>query len=231
MSSSRTWRRPLGLCAILTFAIHALRAFLLCPLNVQVNTNILYITTIWPAILGVAVDVALMAVIYIAYTFILETLFREGLARALPVAGIYLAAAVFGAGANLVMDLTVGGADETIVGLLIFSSISGILQELAQLILVMAIAACLGRGYRGRLIPTGLFSAENRLQLAALLAAAVTVCFRVGARLIYDIDLGLPTTALQVIDMVAGYGSDLLIPFLGYLGMVLLMMRTVEPTE
>lgn len=228
MKSPRPWRRPLLLCAILTFAIHALRAFLLCPLNVQVNTNIIYATTVLPAILDIAVDVAMMAIIYLAYTFILETVFREGLVRALPVAGVYLAASLFGTAANLVMDITVGGADEAIVGLLILSSVSGFLQELAQLAIVMLIAVVLARGYRGPYTPRGIFDLRNRLQLVALLAAVTTAAFRIAARLIYDIDLGLPTSTVEIVDMVVGYGSDLLIPFLGYLVMVLLMMRSPE---
>ncbi len=225
MNKTTAWRRPLLLCAVLAFGLHALRAFVICPLNVQVNANIIYATTILPALLDILVDVTLMAVIYLSYAFILETIFHEGLRRALPLALVYLGATVFGGAANLVMDLTVGGAAEEIYGLLLLATLSGVAQELAQLALVLLAAALLARGYNGRLTPVGLFSRRNRLQLSALVAAGITALFRLGARLIYDIDLGLPASRLEVVDMIAGYGSDLLIPFLGYLAMVLLMMR------
>ncbi|MBQ8398310.1 MAG: hypothetical protein IJX53_08980 [Clostridia bacterium] len=231
MKKSTAWRRPLLLCAIIAFGMHALRAFVLCPLNVQVNTNVIYASTALPAVLDILVDLTLMAVIYISYAFILETVFREGFRRALPLALLYLGATAFGAAANLVMDLTVGGAAEEIFDYLLISTVWGAFMEFAQLALVLLCACLLAHGYTGPLAPTGLFSRRNRLQLSALVAAGITVLFRVGARLIYDIDLGLPTTSVEIVDMVAGYGSDLLIPFLGYLGMVLLMMRHPDHTE
>lgn len=231
MKKNTAWRRPLLLCAIIAFGLHALRAFVICPLNVQVNTNIIYAASALPTVLDILVDLVLMAVIYISYAFILETVFHEGFLRALPLALLYLGATVFGAAANLVMDITVGGAAEDIYGLLLLATVSGVLQELAQLALVVLCAWLLARGYTGPLAPIGLFSGRNRLQLSALAAAVITVLFRVGARLIYDIDLGLPASTVELIDMIAGYGSDLLIPFLGYLGMVLLMMRHPDDAE
>ena len=224
MKSSAVHSRPILLCALLAFGLHALRSFVLCPLNVSVNANVIYASTLWPMLIDVLVDLTLMAIIYLCYALILDTLFREGLRRALPLVLIYLGAAVFGAVGNLIMDMTVGAAPEEIFNILLMATVSGVVQELAQVVLVLLIACLLARGYHGPYLPTGLFSCRNRLQLAALFAAAVTAVFRLGARLIYDIDLGLPTATIEVVDMIAGYGSDLLIPFLGYLGMVLILM-------
>ncbi len=224
MKKHTPWRRPIWLCALLAFGLHALRSFVICPLNVAVNANIIYASTIWPMLVDVLVDLTMMAIIYICYALILDTLFREGFARALPLMLIYLGSSVFGAAGNLIMDMTVGGASADIFDLLLLATVGGLVQELAQLALVLLIACLLARGYRGPYAPVGLFSCRNRLQLAALLAAAVTALFRLGGRLIYDIDLGMPATPIEVMDMVVGYGSDLLIPFLGYLGMVLILM-------
>ena len=230
MKTNSIWRRPLLPCATLAFGLHALRSFVICPLNVEVNTNVVYSSTILPATLDILVDLVLMAVIYISYAFILETLFRQGLRRALPLALLYLGAAIFGAAGNLVMDMTIGGAS-AVFDLLLLSSISGIVQETAQLCLVLLFAWLLSRNYHGPLVPTRLFSCANRLQLAALVAAAITALFRVGARLIFDFHIGPPASMTELVDMIAGYGSDLLIPFLGYLGMVLLMMRHPASAE
>jgi len=218
------WRRPLGLTALLAFVLHGLRAFLLAPLKVRFGTDILYQNSILPAALDLLLDLTLMAVIYICYTFILETIFRQGLRRAIPLALLYLGGTVFGSAGNLIMDLTVNGGRE-LFGMLLLAVLSGIGQELLQLALVMLIACLLARGYTGPYVPQQMFSRQNRLQLAALLGAGVTALFRIGARVIYDISLGAPTATMEMVDMAINYAADLLIPFLGYLGMVLLMFR------
>ncbi|MBQ8275971.1 MAG: hypothetical protein IJZ02_05035 [Clostridia bacterium] len=224
-NTSAAPKRPTLLLLILTFGLHALRAFVICPLKVQVNTNIVYMTTVWPVVLDVLADLLQMAVIYIAFAFILETFFHQGFHRAMPLILGYIGAFVFGAAANLVMDVTVGGGGEYFVYLL-FPTLAGIGQELLQLGVVLIIARIIKFQDIGPVCPPEkIFSAHNGLQLSALCAAGVTALFRLTARIIYDIDLGLPASAAETVEMVSGYAGDLLIPALGYLGMILLLMR------
>lgn len=206
------------------------RSFVICPINVEVNTNIIYMEGILPVVFELLVDLTQMAVIYISYAFLLETLFRQGLRRALPIAGIYIGAVVFGAAANLVMDVTLHGGGEY-VDIMLLSAVSGIVQELAQICLVLLTAALLARRGGSMAVPTKIFSLQNRVQRAALIAAGITCVFRVGARLIYDITYGMPTSAGELVEMISSYGTDVIIPFLGYLTMVLILMRHPDPVE
>ncbi len=224
-NTSAAPKRPTVLLLILTLGLHALRAFVVCPLKVQVNTNIVYMTTVWPVVLDVLSDLLQMAVIYIAFAFILETFFHQGFRRALPLIWGYIGAFVFGAAANLVMDVTVGGGGEYFVYLL-FPTLAGIGQELLQLGIVLIIARIIKFQDIGPVCPPEkIFSVHNGLQLSALCAAGVTAVFRLAARIIYDIDLGLPASAAETVEMVSAYAGDLLIPALGYMGMILLLMR------
>ena len=229
MKKSAVWRRPLLPAVLFAFGLLALRSFVICPINVEVNTNIVYMEGILPVVFELLVDLTQMAVIYIAYAFLLETLFRQGLRRALPIAGIYLGAVVFGSAANLVMDVTLHGGGEY-VDIMLLSAVNWIVQELAQLCLVLLAAALLARR-GGMTVPTKIFSLQNRVQRAALIAAGITCFFRVGARLIYDITYGAPTSAGELVEMISRYGADVIIPFLGYLTMVLILMRHPDPVE
>lgn len=218
-------KRPTLLLPILAFGLHALRAFVVCPLKVQVNTNIVYMTTVWPVVLDVLADLLQMAVIYIAFAFILETVFYGGFRRGLPLIFDYIGAFVFGAVANLVMDITVGGGAEY-AWFLIRPTLAGIGIEILQLVIVLIIAWIIkARNTAPVCPPEKIFSAKNGLQLSALWAAAVTALFRIVPRIIYDIDLGVPTSTGEIVEMVTGYSGDLLIPALGYLVMILLLMR------
>lgn len=230
-NTSAAPKRPTLLLLILAFGLHALRAFAVCPLKVQVNTNIVYMTTVWPIVLDVLADLLQMAVIYIALAFILETVFYGGFRRGLPLILGYIGAFVFGAAANLVMDITVGGGAEYFVYLL-FPTLGGVGMELLQLAIVL-VAARIVKGMNPAPVcpPERIFSVKNGLQLSVLCAAAVTALFRIIPRIIYDIDLGAPTSAGEIVEMVAGYTGDLLIPALGYLTMILLLMRGGPKTD
>ena len=224
-NTSAAPKRPTLLLLILTFGLHALRAFAVCPLKVQVNTNIVYMTTVWPVVLDMLADLLQMAVIYIAFAFILETVFHGGFRRGLPLIFGYIGAFVFGAVANLVMDITVGGGAEY-AWFLIRPTLAGIGIEILQLVIVLIIAWIIkARNTAPVCPPEKIFSAKNGLQLSVLWAAVVTALFRLGARIIYDIDLGAPTSTGEIVEMVSGYAGDLLIPALGYLLMILILMR------
>lgn len=224
-NTSAAPKRPTLLLLILTFGLHALRAFVICPLKVQVNTNIVYMTTVWPVVLDVLADLLQMAVIYIAFAFILETVFYGGFRRSLPLILGYIGAFVFGAAANMVMDITVGGGAEY-AWLFLLPTLAGIGIELLQLVIVLIIAGVIkARDTAPVCSPEKIFSVKNGLQLSALSSAAVTVLFRIVPRIIFDIDLGAPTSMGEIMEMVAGYAGDLLIPALGYLAMILLLMR------
>lgn len=224
MRQVKTWHRPLFAAVIAAFGLHALRAFVICPLLVEFGTNVLYMDTILVPLFDLLADLCEMAVIYICLTFILETLFRQGFRRAMPVVLVYVAAFVFGAAANLVMDLVAIGTGFDYF-LFISFALGSVLLQLLQLVMILLIALPFSVGQRKVPQPDTILPHGNRLQLAALCGAAVTALFRVIGRVITDVSYGAPTSAGEVGFMVLGYASDLLIPALGYLAMVLLMMR------
>ncbi|MBR6708288.1 MAG: hypothetical protein IKL84_01260 [Clostridia bacterium] len=214
---------PLLATLIAAFGLHALRAFVICPLLVEFGTNILYVDSILPPLFDLLADLCEMAAIYICLTFILETIFQRGFVRAIPVMLAYVGGFVFGTAANLIMDLVVTGGVAD-YWLFIAFALSSIALQLLQLVLIVVIAQLLARGQRDTAQPTQLFPRGNRLQWAALCGAGITALFRIGGRVITDINYGAPESLGEIGFMVLGYGSDLLIPLLGYLGMVLLMM-------
>lgn len=162
MKSSVTWRRPILPAVLFAFGLLALRSFVICPIKVEVNTNIVYMEGILPVVFDLLADLTQMAVIYLCYAFLIETIFRQGFWRALPIAAIYLGAVVFGSAANLIMDVTLhGGADY--VSIMLLSAVSGILQELVQLCLVLLAAGLLARKSGGMVVPARIFSLFNSI--------------------------------------------------------------------
>ncbi|MBQ2766968.1 MAG: hypothetical protein IJF49_02705 [Clostridia bacterium] len=222
-------RRALFILFLLTFGLHALRSFVICPLKVVAGTDVAYMATAWPIVLDVLADLLQMAVVYIAFSFVLRYIFAGGLRAAMPFALIYIAAFIFGTVGNFLMDMLQWNMGEY-YQLLLLPVISGILQELLQLVIVIFAALLVTRRSTAPIaVPERLFSFSNPVQRAALIAVAVTAVFRLTARIIFDVDAGMPTSGAELAEMVGGYASDLLIPLLGYLGMVLWMMH--EPKQ
>ncbi len=222
-------RRALFILFLLTFGLHALRSFVICPLKVVVGTDVVYMATAWPIVLDVLADLLQMAVVYIAFSFVLRYIFEDGLHAAMPFALIYIASFIFGAVGNFLMDMLQWNMGEY-YQILLLPVVSGILQELLQLVIVVFAVLLIARRSTAPIaVPERLFSCANPVQRAALIAVAVTAVFRLAARIIFDVDAGMPTSGAEIAEMVGGYASDLLIPLLGYLGMVLSMMH--EPKQ
>ncbi len=224
-SSPRLWR-----LALVLFGMIALRSLAVVPLRNILSADIAYAESVLPLVLNIFSDLLQLAAIFVSYAAVIGAVFRGGLRAAMPAALIYLLASLFGACANLVIDLVFHAGGEVFVALLAISLL-GVLFEMLQLMLVLFGTRLLARRYAGPLVPTSLFSLRVRPQLAAFLSAMLVLVVQAGGRLLYDVSYGAPTSASEVAEMVTGYGGDLLTAFLGYCGMTLILMSGRERTE
>lgn len=244
-------RRLCIFTAVATLAIATLTSCLISPLYVGTGNDVLYASSPLPEILGWLVtlsDTVFASVQYAAIILAFLLFDVRGYRRHVRL--LCVGVTVFGRMINQIAGSIFDGTKIT-------SGIGGTLinlaLELAELYIVTLIASIICReavrrytlvasaakrlgdrdhDWTSAVIPyQKVYSGENPIQKSALICALIFSLALILSRVIYDINLGAPNGAAEVLQMAIGYTSDIAGGIIMYALILLVCNRTIVPLQ
>ncbi len=207
------------------------------PLLSWMNTDVLFVDTVWPLVLDLVMLLCDYAFYWITIAILIYSVYRFGLKKSGPLFGIYLGVVLLRHIASpFVSYLSMGEAvprfDEFVSSDLIVIAVNVIL-ELLMVLGVTLLIYHLGNRW-GRPTPASmlshlpiqkLFDRQNPIARVAFFCSILPAGIHMVTRLIYDFSAlgGLPTYSLGWLDIILGYLSDLLFVLVGYFVATLLL--------
>ncbi len=250
-TAKATHRRLCIFTAVTTLAIAILTSCLISPLYVSTGNDVLYASSPLPDILGWLVTLAdtIFASVQYAAIILSFLLFDDRGHRRLTRL-LCVGMTLFGRAINQIAGSVFDGTKITsgILGTLI-----NLALELAELYIVALIASIicreavrrytlvasaekrLGRNdhdWTRAVIPyQKICLGENPIQKSALLSAMIFSLALILSRVIYDISLGAPDGAAEVVQMALGYTSDIAGGIIMYALILLVCHRAIVPLQ
>lgn len=133
--------------AVISFLLYAIYSWLLAPLSIILNSDIIYKGTIFPAVLYYLYSITEIFVFFYAYATVIFALFKFGFGKSIPFIAVYSGAVLFKYTSNLIATWILGGAIDLSEDVL-FTPIFSLIFEIAQFCAVFVIAYSFTHIYR-----------------------------------------------------------------------------------
>ncbi len=227
---------------LFAFLPTALCVFLVVPLSILAQSNVVYADTVIPFLLEILTLLLTVVPYAVCFPCIALKILADGLKTAWGMIGIYAGNVFFHYLANFGVTALMDGSLPigSIPYLLVY-----IVSDLLMLAFVLLFTVICTKKYRRRradmlaaasrlgrrpeekpLLPiTALFARNNPLQSSLLFIGIVAAAFRVISRLFYDLYIGLPTSVVDLLWIIISYTLDLLIGFSVYFVAILVVNR------
>ncbi len=226
-------------CAIIFSAI----AFIIEPVYIFINSDVLTSTTFLPRVLDLLCDLCDIGAFAFCYGLIIFAAVTRSTKAAWGLFGIYIFACALRRGLVLLISYIIYSyvSDFDLVGV---GSVFAIECTIALFVTLLSVAV--GGTYRRNRAtqkvarvtgdPSGtegtglftVFSKNEPLLVCALITAAVMTLIKLGMRIISDIGYGAPTSAAEILIMVIYYLFDILLCVLLYAAMWLLFSKLLS---
>ncbi len=204
--------------------IFSVITFILEPLLVMTNADILLGSTPLPAVLDMICELCDILVFSICYSLISFAAVTRSAKSSLRLFGIYAAACTLRRGLVLAISFVIYSSVDTLDLLSVGSALA--FECILALIITMISVYVSSKSNAAR-VTDGMhstnafnfdkvFSKDNPLLICTLISTVIMAITRISMRIISDIDYGAPTSLGEILIMVVAYIFDILLSALFY---------------
>ena len=231
MIHTKKQRGQLLILALALFVAYSLCVFLLLPLWMFADADVMLKQTVVDELLYFLYHAVEWTSFFVTYAFLVRLLFDGGARVALGAVAVSAAAIVYRHGANLLFSWGQGEyvAEDALFDMMITGTTVAL--EWAQLGIVwLVVQTVYDRTVKKRGAPAAatlslclLPGRDAPLSLAAAASAAVVLFVNVMKRVLYDVSYGMPQSTKEWLYVAWHYGLDVATAVLGYAAMLLLL--------